>query len=91
MQKGLKATGETSSWETPLGGGSVIRKPNRSLVLGADCSLPTITAAIGGQTRCGQRALGKGLFAVWQDNKVVEGDGNKGRKDKCCGDWSKTW
>lgn len=40
MQKGLKAVGKTSSWEAPLGGESMIRNPDCSLVLGAYCFSP---------------------------------------------------
>lgn len=40
LQKGLKAVGKTSSWKTPLGGESMIRNPNCSLVLGAYCFSP---------------------------------------------------
>lgn len=48
MQKGLKGVGKTSSWKTPLGGESMIRNSNCSIVLGAYCFFAPTTIAIRG-------------------------------------------
>lgn len=50
MQKGLKAADKISSWETSLGGGSVVRNPNCNLVLGAYSLHPDTGVAVRGLT-----------------------------------------
>lgn len=84
MQKGSKAMGKTSSWKTPLGGKSMMRNPNCSLVLGVYCfSAPHHHSH---QRMVSLKSVGFGERAFhslvgWQS--VFKGDGNEQSKDKC--------
>lgn len=83
VEKGLKGMGKRSSWETPLGGESMIRNPNCSLVLGASCFSPHYHS----HQRMGSlRSQGFGQRAFHSlvgSQGVVKGDGNEQSKDEC--------